>query len=281
MHNVTSYSGAMQFAIDVFNYFNRKINYIIPAHCLLFGNSKMNGAYGDTTLDVVELNLPNIFSDITSNSMYKENEIRGLIVYTIIHELLHIDQNIAVYKNLTKNKQEFSKLIELSAHAMTFKIFNQIVDQVLFTDLNLSSIYIPSSLSFMSIKPEETEKIEIWKHSYYRVSNIIENAVYFLNYFSGINFIETVKKYSLSYLVLNISIDGILIKSDYVYYLDTWLAFSIFTLLRPIAIRSKASSHPLEVEVTDQYIYYTEEFSSYVGHIDINIHFVDKLKIVI
>lgn len=278
--NITNYGEAMQFALEVFKFLNGKINYVTPANCLIFGNPNMEGAYGDTILDIVEINIHNICSDMTINNITPyDQHIKGFIVYTIIHELLHLDQNMWLYEQLTNNDlKKADELIETSAHAMTHKLYNMIIDGQLLPELDIKDIAIPSLLTFTNIKDEDTDQKNMWINSYYRVSHPNENALYYLNYLTFVDFLYSVQKENFTNIILKIIFNDILIGSDYIYYLNNWMYQQIFNLLRPIAFLKKATTDPLEMAVIDSYK--TVEENIITGIITLDIHVNAPLSIV-
>lgn len=249
-YDVSNYSGAMQFATEVFHYLNGKVNYMIPANCLIFGHSNMDTAYGDTTLDVVEINIPNISAGVKKDfndefNEFNESKFRGMIFYTLIHELLHVDQNTGWYDTRFQNEgvNKVTEIIEKSCHAMTLKVFKDIVNCSLFDDFELDTILIPSSEVFMDIPMNDTEQIDVWRNSYYRVTHPAEKALYFLGTFLTIDFLGTAIKEDATNIVLEIRINGKTTGCDYIYYLNQWMVPQIYNLLRPIAFIAKAKTN--------------------------------------
>jgi len=242
MYDVTSYSGAIQFASDVFRYLNGKVNYIIPANQLLFSNPVMGSSFGDATLDIVEINLHNILKDINS---IQPNRIAGLILYTITHELLHIDQHMFIYSSLANhNLQQTEELIELSAHVMTSKVLEQIIDGSFFDDFDIEEVALPPPEMFMEIPAYDINTLSIYENSFYRVPSPIENAVFYLTKYLDVDFDELLQTNRPINIILTLNLNNKLLGTDYIYYLYHWLPIQIFNLLRPLVILQKGSLEP-------------------------------------
>lgn len=267
-YDVSNYSGAMKFASEVFHYLNGKVNYMIPANCLIFGHSNMGACYGDTTLDIVEINIPNI-SNISRQDGLNESKFRGLIFYTILHELLHIDQDTGLYDAMFSNlnKKDVTEILEQSCHAMTIKVFQDILDNSFFYDFDIEDIAVPSSEIFMNIPMTETDKVEQWVNSYYRVKNVAEKALYFLGTYLDIDFLATAIEYQASNILLEVKMNGKPIGCDYVYYLNQWMVSRIFNLLRPIAFLTKAKSNTTPLQVISEAKTYVDENNNKNGYI--------------
>lgn len=241
MYDVKSYSGAMQFASDVFRYLNGKVNYVIPANRLLFSNPTMGSNFGDATLDIVEINLHNILNSINSTH---SNRIAGLLLYTITHELLHLDQHIFMYYSLANNLQQTEELIELSAHSMTSKVLDQILDGSFFDDFDIEEVALPSPEMFMEIPTYDINTLSIYENSFYRVQSPIENAVFYLTKYLNVDFDELLQTNRPINIILTLNLNNKLLGTDYIYYLYHWLPVQIFNLLRPLVILQKGSLEP-------------------------------------
>lgn len=275
MYDVTSYSGAMQFASDVFRYLNGKVNYVIPANQLLFSNPVMGSSFGDTTSDIVEINLHNILNDINSTH---SNGIAGLILYTITHELLHIDQHMFIYYNLANhNMQQIEELIELSAHAMTSKVLVQIIDGI-FDDFDIEEVALPTPGMFMEIPAYDTNTLSIYENSFYRVPSPIENAVFYLTKCLDVDFDEMLQTNHPINIILTLNLNNKLLGTDYIYYLYHWLPVQIFNLLRPLVILQKGSLEP-NTTVTNCIKYDQSNIDAPVLSLTIDIYTSAKLAI--
>ena len=276
MYDVTSYSGAMQFASDVFRYLNGKVNYIIPANRLLFSNPTMNSSFGDATLDIVEINLHNIFNDINSTH---PNIISGLILYTITHELLHLDQHILIYYSLANNNmKQTEELIELSAHAMTFKVLEPIMYGSFFDDFDIEEVALPSPEMFMKIPASDINTLSIYENSFYRVPSPIENAVFYLTKYLDVDFDEMLQTNHPINIILTLNLNNKLLGTDYIYYLYHWLPVQIFNILRPLVILQKGSLAP-NTTVTNCIKYDQDNIDAPLLSLTINIYTSAKLAI--
>ena len=283
-YDVSNYSGAMKFATDCFHYLNGKVNYMIPANCLIFGHNNMGDAYGDTTLDIVEINIPNISRVAKKGGFLDESKFRGLIFYTVLHELLHLDQDISLYESIFRNygKKKITEIIEQSCHAMTLKVFNDILNCSFYDDFDLDTIAIPSSEIFMNIPYTDTDQIEQWVNSYYRVQNIAEKALYFLGCYLNIDFLETAIVEEATNILVNLTINNKPSGCEYVYYLRQWMVPQIFNLLRPIAYFTKAQVPHQPSRLSVDAKTYKDEYGDPSGYLifDVNLQLTAPLTIV-
>ena len=278
MYDVTSYGGAMKLAADAFKYLNGKVNYIIPAHCLLFGNSTMT-SFGDTTLDIVEINIPCILNDINAT---QPNRISGLILYTIVHELLHIDQYMAIYYNITnRNLVQSEKLVELSAHAMTSKVLDILTESNFLKDLDLDEVALPPCEMFMELESYDTESLLVYENSFYRVPSPEENAFFYLERFIDIDFKDLFQQTNPLSIVLELRINNKQIGRDYIYYLHHWLRPQIYNIIRPLAILRKASrTKNIRILLDNCYVESNEENNANVVYLTIGYQTTAPLEIV-
>lgn len=249
MNTVSTYSQAMQFATKIFHYLNGKVNYMVPASCLLFGNSSMKEkCLGDTTLDIVEINIPNIFH-LYAGEKYYEDSIKGAIIYTLIHELLHLDQDFEAYERLSNDKELVTNMIEQSCHAFSLRVFNDLCF-TLSRDLNEEFFIVPTSDVFMNIPIDDYQQYKAWENSYYRVSSYEQKAVFSLNSYFDIDFPAGLYHTQSMNVLLELSWNGTSIGTQYIYYLNHWIPINIFNLLRYIGyIKKVYPSNSLELDI--------------------------------
>lgn len=258
--NDINYSTAMRFASQMFKYLNGKVNYVVPASCLLFGNNSMgDGCFGDMSLDIVEINIPGIFKVYG----YDTDTIKGFIIYSIIHELLHLDQDIRAYERICNdNIETMTRLIEQSCHAMTLKIFEDSFFS-LSHDWDQNDFILPTTEVFMNIPRTDHTQYDSWLNSYYRVPSYEEKAIHTLCSYLEIDFEQSVLGGNCSNSILEVNMNGNTIGYQYIYYLNHWMPVNIFNLLRPIGYILKAyPSHPLDVDV-DAYTFVSNENERY------------------
>ena len=120
-NHANSYGKGLELATTFFNLFNGKINPLFPARCLMFGHLP-DGAWGSTIGDIVQLDMHKIMQDVSRFGEPTKGKIlllKGIILYSIVHELFHLEQDIAYYSDLTSNSDEMTKLIEDSCHCAT------------------------------------------------------------------------------------------------------------------------------------------------------------------
>lgn len=87
----------MHYCVKVFKYFNGRVNYILPATDITFGNPhkyRKNFIFATNKIDQIEINLLDIIHYCVKINIKNEEEIKGIIVFTILHELSHCDQDI-------------------------------------------------------------------------------------------------------------------------------------------------------------------------------------------
>ena len=254
MYDITKIGCATAYATDIFNNLNGKINYMIPANKIIFGNSSMDDfCIGDTVLDIVEINIPHIYKLCNEEDGFiNPAKVRGYILYSIVHELLHIDQDHLKYRDLLKQNNIYDintedQIIETSCHAMTFHIIKNLMEGPFWEDQpNQEKIMISTSF----IPYTQDEQLQCWINSYYRVTNPADNGIYGLNDICGIDFRDYIVN-QCSFALLYIYWNNVYMGGGYIYYLNTWLSPQyIFDILRPIGLVAKTLK-PLNVKVTE------------------------------
>lgn len=124
---IHAYGDAVRFAYSVFNFFNGKVNPHFPAHAMILSDSIPRiTLLGQAIGDVVILYSHHIM--YYTKIYMKENKpdkLKGTLVSTIIHELLHMEQDLQWYYNKYKGYENADKRIEDSCHAMTTKYISE------------------------------------------------------------------------------------------------------------------------------------------------------------
>lgn len=121
----------MSYCFHVFKYFNGTINYKLPANDVTFGEPhkfKDNFVFGHTKLDLVCINLLDIIHYCVKMNLTNEEDIRCLIIFTVIHELSHCDQDIN-YKAVKYDKKE-TRRVEVSNDRNAMAFLLQYYDQI-------------------------------------------------------------------------------------------------------------------------------------------------------
>ena len=129
-----TYADVEEFCQQVFFTFNGKINPVIPASMLVFfgldGRSeyatKDGYTYGMTLGNVVAVSPYAILHSV--NSMPKASiqnkrwTAKGLALYVVLHELLHLNQDHTAYYKKFESRMQAREAIEWSCHNETYKL---------------------------------------------------------------------------------------------------------------------------------------------------------------
>ena len=134
MYNIENREEINTFINNVFNYYNGRINRIIPSiieinWCML-ENSTNAGV--TTTAKIVR-----IFPMVIARCVRNKNQLKSMLLVTIIHELYHVDQYIVPSR--LEYDQEYVKSIEFPVEFMTWcYILNHEYEISQFIDFNFS-----------------------------------------------------------------------------------------------------------------------------------------------
>ncbi len=134
MYNIENREEINTFINNVFNYYNGRINRIIPSiieinWCML-ENSTNAGV--TTTAKIVR-----IFPMVIARCVRNKNQLKSMLLVTIIHELYHVDQYIVPSR--LEYDQEYVKSIEYPVEFMTWcYILNHEYEISQFIDFNFS-----------------------------------------------------------------------------------------------------------------------------------------------
>lgn len=107
--NVVMYKYYENFAREVFDFFNGKLNKVIRAHTLnVIFKPNFNSVLGCSLFGYVEIN---IGEHVEMGRLYddnkKDNSIKNNIIDTIIHELYHLDQEIDNIQYRSRDKYKY------------------------------------------------------------------------------------------------------------------------------------------------------------------------------
>ena len=174
--------------------------------------------------------------------------------------------------------QQTEELIELSAHAMTFKVLEPIMYGSFFDDFDIEEVALPSPEMFMKIPASDINTLSIYENSFYRVPSPIENAVFYLTKYLDVDFDEMLQTNHPINIILTLNLNNKLLGTDYIYYLYHWLPVQIFNILRPLVILQKGSLAP-NTTVTNCIKYDQDNIDAPLLSLTINIYTSAKLAI--
>ena len=240
-NDVFTYGQGVEFASIMFKFLNGRINPNLPARYLLIGkigNSDPldTGVVGDNIGDIVQLDIDGIMRTSMMNTSEmtrkeKSDRFKGLILYCLIHEILHIEQNMATYYKFGFDEETTTTLIEESCHCATSYIFNQLVQSnILQIEFDPPITFeIPSLTNFIlwSNEKDSYDRILQAYHSYYRIGNPYEKVMWLLNSFlspdpilddASILYDYVEKGYSS--ILLNVVINEKICQTGYLLYLN-------------------------------------------------------------
>ena len=147
IHQMESYGYYHSFLKFAYNFLNGEVNTNIRAMNLVI-QSLENGVAGYSHSFIVSINLPVIYNNSILNN-FSDKEVKGTIIYILIHELSHCDQNIDILR-LSRDK-EYRKNIEFSNNQNTIRFIKENASMLFYT---FGQFYIPDDLmlDFLSQK---------------------------------------------------------------------------------------------------------------------------------
>lgn len=101
-HQMESYGYYHSFLKFAYNFLNGEVNTNIRAMHLVV-QSLENGIAGYSHSFIISINLPMIYNNSISHR-FSDLEVKGMIIFILIHELSHCDQNIDVLR-LSRDKE--------------------------------------------------------------------------------------------------------------------------------------------------------------------------------
>ena len=250
-NQANSYGKGVELATTFFNLFNGKINPLFPARCLMFG-CLPNGAWGGTIGDIIQLDMHKIMKDVSQFGKSTEEKlcmIKGLVLYSIAHELFHLEQDMSKYFSFSNDETEVRKLIEDSCHCATT---NFLIGLKQFNLLPMDLVpefhyYRPMLKTFTGWSEEDDDRFSMNLESYYRIENPYQKAIWFANgYLMGIFSIVS-EPGTLHYeflrenhsLMTSIYIGEKLYRSGYIAYMHRWSSpRAIMDLINPLILLS-------------------------------------------
>ena len=139
IHQMESYGYYHSFLKFAYNFLNGEVNTNIRAMNLVI-QSLENGVAGYSHSFIVSINLPVIYNNSILNN-FSDKEVKGMIIYILIHELSHCDQNIDILR-LSRDK-EYRKNIEFSNNQNTIRFIKENASMLFYT---FGQFYIPDDL---------------------------------------------------------------------------------------------------------------------------------------
>ena len=138
-HQMESYGYYHSFLKFTYNFLNGEVNTNIRAMNLVI-QSLENGVAGYSHSFIVSINLPVIYNNSMLNN-FSDKEVKGMIIYILIHELSHCDQNIDILR--LSRDGEYRKNIEFSNNQNTMRFIKENASMLLYT---FGQFYIPDDL---------------------------------------------------------------------------------------------------------------------------------------
>lgn len=138
-HQMESYGYYHSFLKFAYNFLNGEVNTNIRAMNLVIQSLK-DGVAGYSHSFIVSINLPVIYNNSMLNN-FSDKEVKGMIIYILIHELSHCDQNIDILR--LSRDEEYRKNIEFSNNQNTMRFIKENASMLLYT---FGQFYIPDDL---------------------------------------------------------------------------------------------------------------------------------------
>lgn len=139
IHQMESYGYYHSFLKFAYNFLNGEVNTNIRAMNLVI-QSLENGVAGYSHSFIVSINLPLIYNNSILNN-FSDKEVKGAIIYILIHELSHCDQNIDILR--LSRDEEYRKNIEFSNNQNTIRFIKENASMLFYT---FGQFYIPDDL---------------------------------------------------------------------------------------------------------------------------------------
>ncbi len=260
-----SYGKGAELAAAFFHHFNGKINPTFPARCLMFGRApEEERAWACTIGDIIQIDLHKIMRTIEQLNYSAEEKVeayKGMILYCIAHELFHLEQDIALYFDLTTDDNEAISLVEESCHCataaflMAFKKFNLFQADFL---PHYFSYARPSLKTFIGWDEMDGARFRQNLRSYYPLTNPYHKALWYMNGYIMGNFSNEAGPDTVDYylrggvhtLMASVYVGDKLYRSDYLAYIGKWSSpRAIMDMINPlILVRSQGFDGKIAVE---------------------------------
>lgn len=139
IYQMESYGYYHSFLKFAYNFLNGEVNTNIRAMNLVI-QSLENGVAGYSHSFIISINLPVIYNNSMLNN-FSDKEVKGMIIYILIHELSHCDQNIDILR--LSRDEEYRKNIEFSNNQNTIRFIKENASMLFYT---FGQFYIPDDL---------------------------------------------------------------------------------------------------------------------------------------
>lgn len=136
LHQMRSYGYYHSFLKLAYNFLNGEVNTNIKAIHLVI-QSLDNGVVGYSHSFIISINLPMIYNNSVSNH-FSDMEVKGMIIYILIHELSHCDQNIDIMR-LSRDK-EYRMNIEYANNLNVLRFIQENSSVLIYT---FGEFYVP------------------------------------------------------------------------------------------------------------------------------------------
>lgn len=245
-------SEARDYAINVFNYFNGKINTVIPAHCLLFNcGDNSYGCLGTSLGDIVFIDLDHIYTIAKDYQYTSKKDIQSFIDYTIIHELLHLNQDTYEYIKTFINlygSEVCKTIIENACHTKTHYTILELVKS------NILEFDIPIFNLFTNINtPDQYQQ---YLNSYYPLRDPMNKIFELLEYINDYDVLSILQEEpNIRFIRWDIKFRDKFITTDYIYYNNQWLPYwHILNMLRPLLFSIETRRKEIESNTNCYYL---------------------------
>ena len=184
-YNKDSYSHNCQIADYMVRQLNGIVNKVVMAENVTFMAN--TGLYGSSIFNTISLNIHEIM--VNSKSV---EELDSRVFYTVIHELLHVDQDLSAFYKMQLDgiisREECMFLVEVSCHAMTLRYIEYLKNIFCWLDLDMKVCkkYTMEAIDFQYKKLDYKSKtrmrdINQYTNSYYRWRTPLDAMLFIIN----------------------------------------------------------------------------------------------------
>lgn len=180
-----SYSHNCQIAEYIVRQLNGMVNKVVMAENVTFMAN--TGLYGSSIFNTISLNIHGIMTCAKT-----VEELDSRVFYTIIHELLHVDQDLSTFFKMQLDgiisREECTFLVEVSCHAMTMRYIEYLKNVFCWLDLDMKVCkkYAMDAIDFQYKKLDYKAKtrvrdIDQYANSYYRWRTPLDAMLFIIN----------------------------------------------------------------------------------------------------
>lgn len=233
IYDRNSYSHNCQLAEYLIKQLNGVVNKVIMAKHIGFITDYRY--FGSSLFNSININVHSIMQEKTVEAFDTR------LFYTIVHELLHVDQNMRIPKVMAFNgmisEEEIAFINEVSCHAMTLYYIENLksVFSWLDIDLKLCKKYVLDAINFQYEKSgykikNKVGDIKQYANSYYRWTSPLDAALFMIedeflssynnsenNATKGMTVDDIIKRYNIQNLYLIVYSYNTLINFDLIY----------------------------------------------------------------